>query len=76
MKRFKVLPGASITFNFDFTGMILDQFGKNWLIDPHCKSCIVLKQPEKDINGKQCVSTGSVSIDKKYLKEQKIKLLG
>lgn len=68
-RYFKVLPGAEITFGFDFTGMILKQFSTLYLIDPLVKCCYILSQPEKDINGKVCAEGGSVSIDKKYLLE-------
>lgn len=68
-RKFRVLPGSEITFCFDFTGMILEQFGEDWIEDPHCPCCLVLKQPDKDINGKICAIGGSVSIDRKYLFE-------
>ena len=68
-RRFLVLPGAEITWGFDFTGMVLLQYGDNWLEDPRVKNSYVLSQPEKDINGKRCATGGNVSIDRKYLSE-------
>lgn len=66
-RTFLVLPGAEITMGFDFTGQVLEQYGEDWLESPHVPGSYVLKQPEKDANGKECARGGCVTIDRKYL---------
>lgn len=69
VRRFRVLPGAEITMGFDYTGQVLEQFGEGWLEDTRTGH-FVLKQPEKDANGKVCAVGGSVSIDASHLVEE------
>ena len=68
-RRFLILPGASITHGFDFTGQTLEQFGDNWLEDPRVPGNIVLRQPAHDANGKRCAEGGNVSIRREYTQE-------
>ena len=73
-KHFKVLPGAEINMGMDFTGMVLEQYGDNWLLDPRLTgcNCYVLKQPAQDANGRRCAVGGSVSIGAEHLEEVQV----
>ncbi len=62
-RRFKVTEKLNLGFGIDFTGLELEYISEH----PMIEQCLVLKQPEKDVNGKPC--SGTVSIGTKYLKE-------
>lgn len=68
-RRFRVLPGANISMGRDFTGLVLEQYGDDWLEDPRVPGSYVLRQPEQDVNGNPCAVGGNVSISRHLLEE-------
>ena len=62
LRKFKVLDSTGLGFGVDFTGMVLDYLG-----DSVIQGCVVLAQPEFDVNGKP--RTGMVTFDLKNLEE-------
>lgn len=68
-RRFKVLPGAEITMDRDFTGLVLEQYGDAWLEDPRVPGSYVLRQPATDVRGQHCAAGCPVSISSHLLSE-------